>query len=136
VVLLDALGKLLQRQGRSRLAEAIEYYRAARGQRRHLGIALSKALLAAGRAEEAEAVLQELAPRHANNPAFHVHRGVAAYYQTKHGEAEAAWRKALDLRPECAEAYYCLGILLADGRKHGAAEAACRKALALKPDLP
>src|SRR5262249_56145771 len=34
VVLLDIFGKLLERQGRSRLGEAIAYYRAARGQRR------------------------------------------------------------------------------------------------------
>src|SRR5262249_34212432 len=45
VVLLDALAKLLERQGPSRLEEAIGYYRTARGQRHHLGISLSKALL-------------------------------------------------------------------------------------------
>src|SRR5262249_53878265 len=72
VVLLDVLGKLLERQGPSRRAEAIEYYRAARGQRPELGIALTKALLAAGRGEEAEEVLQELAPRQSDNPAFHI----------------------------------------------------------------
>ena len=42
VVLLDALGKLLERQGPSRLEEAIGYYRTARGQRRHLGISLTR----------------------------------------------------------------------------------------------
>jgi serine/threonine-protein kinase len=135
VVLLDALGKLLEQQGPSRRAEAIEYYRAARAQRQQLGLALCKALLGAGRAEEAEQVLQELAPRQSNNPAFHVRRGLAAYLQKKHGAAEAAWRQALDLRPECAEAHYNLGILLADKQKPGAAEAFYRKALELKPDL-
>jgi Flp pilus assembly protein TadD len=79
--------------------------------------------------------LQELAPRESNNPAFHVHYGVAAYLQKKHGEAEAAWGKALDLRPECAEAHYCLGILLGDRQKLGAAEAAYRKAIAFRPEF-
>src|SRR5262249_41167047 len=133
VVLLNILGKVLARQGPSRFAEAIEYFRAARGQRPQLGINLSKALLLAGRAEEAEGVLQELAPRDSNDPGFHVHRGVAAYLQKKHGEAEAAWGKALALRPECAEAHYCLGTLLSDRQKFGAAEAAYRKAIASRP---
>ena len=135
VVLLGTLAKLLECQGPSRLAEAIEYYRAARGQRPQLGIALSKALVAAGRGEEAEEVLQELAPRQSHDPAFHVLRGVAAYLQKKHGAAEAAYRQAIALRPECAEAHYSLGILLADGHKHGAAEAAYRQAIASRPDF-
>jgi Flp pilus assembly protein TadD len=135
VVLLDMLGKLLERQGPSRLAEAIEYFRAARGQRPQLGIALSTALLNAGRAGEAEQVLQELAPWQSNQPPFHVLRGIAAYHQKKHGEAEAAWRQAIALRPNYAGAYHCLGVLLADGQKHSAAEAACRKAIALRPDF-
>src|SRR5262245_37399059 len=135
VVLLNILGKILVRQGRSRLAEAIEFFRAARGQRPQLGIALSRALISAGRAEEAEGVLQELAPRETNNPAFHVRLGVAAYLQKKHAAAEAAWGKALDLQPECAEAHYCLGNLLEDGQKQGEAEAAYRKAIAFRPDF-
>jgi tetratricopeptide (TPR) repeat protein len=135
VVLLNILGKILVRQRPSRLAEAIEYFRAARGQRPQLGIALSKALINAGRAEEAEGVLQELAPRESNNPAFHVHLGIAAYLRKKHAAAEAAWGKALDLRPECAEAHYCLGNLLEDGQKHGEAEAAYRKAIVFRPDF-
>jgi tetratricopeptide (TPR) repeat protein len=135
-VLLGALGKLLERQGRARLAEAIEYYRAARGQRRQLGIALSKALLDAGRAEEAEEVLQELEPQQSNNPAFYVHRGVAAYSQRKPADAETAYRKALALalKPDLAEAYANLGKILQTQRKYGEAEAVCRKALTLRPD--
>jgi serine/threonine-protein kinase len=135
VILLDSLGKLLERHGASRLAEAIAYYRAARGQRRHLGIALSKALLRAGQVEEAEGVLDELAPQQSNNPAFYVLRGAATYYQQKYGEAEAAWRKARDLSHDCAEAYCGLGIILDHEQKYGEAEAAYRKAIALKPDL-
>jgi serine/threonine-protein kinase len=136
VVLLDALGKLLERQGPTRLPEAIEYYRAARGQRRQLGIALSKALVDARRVEEAEQVLQELEPQQSNNPAFQLNRGIAAYRRKKLAEAEAAWRKAITLRPEYAEAHYNLGILLANRHKHGEAEAAWRKAIAVKPDYP
>jgi Flp pilus assembly protein TadD len=81
-------------------------YRAARGQRRQLGIALSKALVAAGRAEEAGEVLQELEPEQSNNLAFYVYRGVAAHHQSKSVEAEAAYRRALALKPDFAEAYY------------------------------
>src|SRR5262249_56318978 len=58
VVLLDALGKLLERQGPSRRGNAIEYYRAARAQRPRLGIALSGVLIRDRRAEEAEGGLR------------------------------------------------------------------------------
>jgi serine/threonine-protein kinase len=135
VVLLHFLGKLLERQGRTRLPEAIEYYRAARGQRRQLGIALSRVLLRAGRAEEAEVVLQELLPSQSSNPVFHVYCGIAAYLKKKHDAAEAACRKAVDLNPQCAEAYYLLGILRGDGQNLGEAVAAYRKAIALRPDF-
>src|SRR5262249_8178178 len=135
VVLLDALGKLLERQGTSRLEEAIGYYRAARGQRRHLGMALSKALLRAGRPVEAEEGLKELAPWQQNNPAFHVCLGDCAYGQQKYREAEAAYRKAIDLDPDLARAYSNLGNALGAQRRYREAEAASCKATALEPDL-
>src|SRR6185295_10687834 len=103
---------LLERQGPSRLTEAIGYYRAARGQRHHLGIALSKALMSAGRAAEAEEVLQELALRQPDHPASYFFLGVAANNQKNYGKAEAACRKALDLKPDLANAHANLGNAL------------------------
>jgi serine/threonine-protein kinase len=135
VMLLYVLGQLLERQGSSRLSEAIEYYRAARSQRPQLGMALSKALLGARRAEEAEEVLRELEPQKSNNPVFHAYRGLAAYYQEKFGEAEVAFRKVLDLKPDWAGAHSDLGAALNAQQRFGEAEAACRKALDLKPNL-
>ncbi|PWT90381.1 MAG: hypothetical protein C5B56_05470 [Proteobacteria bacterium] len=135
VLLLDVLAKLLERQGPARRAEAIEYYRAARSQRRQLGMALSTALLAAHRTEEAEDVLQELAPQQFNNPTFYYLRGLAAYHLKKQAEAEAAWRKVLELKSDFAEAHCCLGFILNDEAKYSEAEAACRKAIELKPAL-
>jgi serine/threonine protein kinase/tetratricopeptide (TPR) repeat protein len=62
--------------------------------------------------------------------------GIALGGQGKHAEAEAAFRKALALKPDDAEAYSNLGVILNDHQgKHAEAEAAFRKALALKPDL-
>jgi serine/threonine-protein kinase len=137
VVLLAALGKLLERQGRSRLDEAIGYYRAARGQRRHLGIALSKALLRARRAVEAEYVLQELVPQQADdrNPAFYLYLGTARMGLKRFAAAEAAYREALSLDPDIAAAHSNLGAALNCQQKHRQAEAASRKALSLQPDL-
>jgi serine/threonine-protein kinase len=135
VVLLDALGKLLERQGAPRLEEAIGYFRAARGQRGHLGLALGKALLRAGRPVEAEEVLRELAAAQQKNPAFHVALGTAAFGRQKYRDAEAAYRKALELEPDLAAAYSNLGNALGAQRKYREAEAACRKATVLEPDL-
>jgi Flp pilus assembly protein TadD len=49
-------------------------------------------------------------------------------------EAEVAFRKAIALKPDLAEAYSNLGDALNDRGRHAEAEAACRKAIALKPD--
>src|SRR5262249_39444356 len=131
VVLLDALGNLLARQ--RRLEQAIGYYRVARGQRPQLGIGLSRALPAVNRAAEAREVMQDLVFRQPHNPAFHIFLGVAAYKQKKLGEAQAIFRKALDINPDLAEAYYCLGVILAEQRRDGEAEGHYRKAIDRKP---
>jgi len=136
VVLLSALGKLLERQGRSGLAEAIGFYRAARSQRRQLGLALSRALILDGKADEAAAVLRELVLQqaHDHTPAPFFYLGAARMRQRRYGEAEAAYHEAIRLRPGWAEAYSNLGAALSNQERYGQAEAACRKALDLKPD--
>jgi tetratricopeptide (TPR) repeat protein len=48
--------------------------------------------------------------------------------------AEAAYRKAIALKPDLAEAHHGLGNALREQRKLAPAEAAYRKAIALKPD--
>jgi serine/threonine-protein kinase len=135
VVLLNALARRLDRPQRSRLDEAIGYYRAARGQRRSLGIGLSMALTRAGRPAQAEEVLQELASQQPANLAAHFFLGGSLSAQEKYGEAAAAYRKAIDLKPDFAEAYSNLGRALDELRKYDDAAAALRKAIDLKPDL-
>jgi tetratricopeptide (TPR) repeat protein len=135
VLLLHALGELLERQGPSRLEEAIGYYRAGRSRRRDLGVALSTALVRAGRPAEAEEVLQDLIHQRTDNPAFYFWLGTALAAQQKPGAAEAAYRKVIGLKPGYAEAHNNLGIALADQGKHGAAAEAYHKAIALKPEL-
>jgi tetratricopeptide (TPR) repeat protein len=55
--------------------------------------------------------------------------------QGKHGAAEAAYRKAIALKPDLAEAHFNLGIVLYNLRKLGEAEAAYRKTIALQPEF-
>jgi tetratricopeptide (TPR) repeat protein len=135
VVLLDALGKVLERQGRSRLEEAIGYYRTARGQLPDLGISLSNALIDTGRPEQAEEVMQELVRRQPGNAAFHYTLGRAAYYQKKYGEAQAHFGKTTELNPGLVDAYVSLGIVMTAQQKHNEAERFLRMAILLKPDL-
>ena len=135
VVLLDALGKLLEGQGPSRLEEAIGYYRTARGQRPHLGISLSEALISAGRAAEAAEVMQALVPLQPVKPVVYHYLDVAAYYQKKYGEAETCFRKAIELKCAFAEPYINLGAALTAQQKHREAEAVLRQVIALKPDF-
>ena len=49
-------------------------------------------------------------------------------------DAVAAYRKAIELKSDDAEAYYNLGIALDDQKKLDEAVAAYRKAIELKPD--
>jgi serine/threonine-protein kinase len=135
VVLLDALGTLLERQGPSRRGKAIECYRAARALRPRLGVALSGALLRAGRAEEAEDVLQDLRRQQLDTPQLYNYLGACLDAQKKHPAAEAAYRKAIDLQPDYADAHNNLGMCLDDQRKPAAAEASFRKAIDLRPDF-
>jgi Flp pilus assembly protein TadD len=136
VVLLDALGRLLGRQGPSRLAEAVGYYRAARALRPRLGVALGRALAEAGQASEGEAVLRDLTRRQPNNPEMRAHLGTALAAQGKAAGAEAAFREAVRLKPDFPEAHYNLGNALRAQGNLCAAVGAWREALRLKPDYP
>ncbi len=51
----------------------------------------------------------------------------------RYDEAEAAYRKAIELNPSDATAYYNLGILLKNLKRYDEAEAAYRKAIELNP---
>ena len=66
----------------------------------------------------------------------HYNLGIALRDQNKLEEAVAAYRKAIELKPDYAEAHYNLGIALRDQKKPAEAEAAFRKAIELKPDYP
>jgi Flp pilus assembly protein TadD len=68
--------------------------------------------------------MQDLVLRQPGNPTFYIFLGIAAYAQEEEGDAETIFRKALELNPDIAEAYYCLGILLAGQWRDGEAEAA------------
>jgi serine/threonine-protein kinase len=132
VVLLTALGKLLEGQGR--WPEAVGCYRAARALRPNLGMALARALRRAGGAGEAEAVLRSRRDEEPRNPVLWFHLGNALRDQKKLAGAEAAYRRAVALQPDLALAHANLGAALADQGKPAAAEAAYRRAIELKPD--
>lgn len=135
VLLLAALGKLLERQGPSRCAEAIGYYRAAYSLSGQLGLALGRALLYAGKPAEAEELLRELVRQspYARHVAARQYLGCALLAQQKYGEAEAAFREALALKPEDGLACRNLGYALLRQARLGEAAAALRKADGLLP---
>jgi serine/threonine-protein kinase len=134
VPLLVFLARLLERQGPSRLEEAIGYYRAARAADHNLGLALSTALCNAGRANQGEEVLRELIRHHPDNPGYRAELGYALAEQGRLAEAEAANRKAIDIQPDYAEAHNNLGNILLLQQKYVEAEAAYRQAIELKHD--
>jgi serine/threonine-protein kinase len=135
-LLLDALGKLLMLRGPPRLGNAIENFRAARALRPRMGIVFSRALLHANRAKEAEGVLRDLLRHQQETTTLINHLGVCLDAQHKYAEAEVAYRKAIDLTPDFAEAHNNLGLCLGDQQRHEEAERAVRKAIDLRPNWP
>jgi tetratricopeptide (TPR) repeat protein/tRNA A-37 threonylcarbamoyl transferase component Bud32 len=135
VVLLDSLGKFLQRQHPPRLGEAIECYRAARAVRPELRIALSTALAKAGRWLEAQAIVGDLLKKESDDPDVLEYLGSVLHDQYRLEEAVAAFQKAITVKPADAELYHSLGDVLSDQNKSHEAEDAYRKAIAIKPDF-
>jgi tetratricopeptide (TPR) repeat protein len=131
VVLLDALGRLLARQGRA--GEAIECFRAARTLRPQLGVQLGLALVEAGRGAEAETVLSDLLRRQPNNPELHFYHGNTLAAQHKMEAAIAAFRQAIYLKRDSYEAHVNLGSALTEQNEPEEAVAAFQKAITLKP---
>lgn len=66
----------------------------------------------------------------------HNDRGVMLFHRRELAAAEAEFRKALDIRPDFAEACNNLGLTLSDLGKKDEAVAAFRKAIELSPDAP
>ncbi len=66
--------------------------------------------------------------------AYHSNLGSALLDLERAEEAEAAFRTALELQPEYAEAWCNLAAALLELRRFAEAEAAARRALALRPD--
>ncbi|MBU1356921.1 MAG: tetratricopeptide repeat protein [Candidatus Edwardsbacteria bacterium] len=66
----------------------------------------------------------------------HNDRGVMLFHRRELAAAEAEFRKALDIRPDFAEAYNNLGLTMSDlGKKEEAVEA-FKKAIDLSPEAP
>jgi tetratricopeptide (TPR) repeat protein len=135
VRLLTDLGWLLERRKPPRLAEAIACYKAARGLRPGLGVALGLALSRAGQGKEREAVLRELIRQQPKNPEVHVYLGNSLHEQGRSKEAEAAYRQAIRFKPDLPGAHYGLGNSLHAQGQYKEAEAAYRQAIRLKPDF-
>ncbi|GEM_PF-1257852 len=90
------------------------------------------ALLESQRGEQAAAAEE----RRLRQSDEHNEKGVMLYHRREPGAAEAEFRRAIELRPDFAEAYNNLGLALSDQNKKEEAVAAFRKAVELLPDAP
>jgi serine/threonine-protein kinase len=133
-VLWLTLAQLLERQRPPRLAEAIACYQTARALHPELGIGLSKALCAAGKAADAVAILRDLLRRQPDHPELHFHLGYALTAGRRLDDALTAYQRAIALQPELAEAHNNIGVVLCDQGRLDEAFAALQKANALQPD--
>jgi superkiller protein 3 len=132
-VLLDALGRLLDRQGPSRLGEAIAYYQTVCRKRPRLGINVSRALSRTGSVLAGETVLRDLIRQQPDNVDLQFYLGLTLLEQKKSREAADAFRKAVAGRKDWAAAHYNLGLALAAAGDARGAGARFREAVALNP---
>jgi Flp pilus assembly protein TadD len=136
-VLYVSLGWLLVGQQPPRWREAAECYAAARALRPELGDPLAYALVKSNQAEAGLALYDWLVKEQPDNPWLHFRRGNALHERRHFREAEAAFREAVRLNPDFAEAHANLGNALNQQRgRSEEAEAAFREALRLKSGLP
>jgi tetratricopeptide (TPR) repeat protein len=133
VVLLNELGRLLERQGR--LREAIGCYRAVRAARPGLGAALARVLQLGGQPAEAEAIQRDLLRQQPRNPERHFNLGYVLQMRKKLRQAEVAYRDALALDAQYTDARHNLGTVLQKRNDPDGAIACFRRALALDPRL-
>lgn len=94
---------------------------------------LGNALMALGRAAEAEAAYRRALARKSDHADAHYNLGLALQAQDRLEEAVASYRRALELRPGHAESYNNLGNALKALGKPAAAEDCYRRALASRP---
>ena len=97
---------------------------------------LRTALFKAGLMPAAEQKIADLGGGRMDTAAYANASGmILECLQQRYEDAEAAYRKALELAPDSAHAWNGLGIVLDNQNRYPEAEAAYRKALELAPDL-
>lgn len=95
----------------------------------------SMTYLAQGKADAAQALLEQTVAGHADAGRLHNALGVVYKSQGKFDEAKQAYQKAIELRDGHIEAYYNLAILYREQGLFKEAEKEYRHALFLKPDF-
>ena len=73
-------------------------------------------------------------PRNLAHVLERIRLNIALKEAQRNAEAEATYRRAIELRPDYATAYYNLALLLNEQSRPAHAEAMVRKAIALRPD--
>jgi Flp pilus assembly protein TadD len=63
-------------------------------------------------------------------------QAIASHKEGKIDEAEKSYKKAIELKPDYAEAHYNLGVMLQNLGRFDEAEKSYKKAIELKPDFP
>jgi Tfp pilus assembly protein PilF len=135
LVLYHILGEVLTTRKPPRWGEAVVFYQAARALRPDLGVNLAQALMNSGHAREGLDLLARMVHDSPNNPYLHFQRGFALLKQERYAEAEAAYRQAIELKPDYALAYNNLGKVLHDQGRVDEAIAEYQKAIQLDPKI-
>jgi tetratricopeptide (TPR) repeat protein len=100
--------------------------------------ALGNSYAAAGQHEEAIGVYRQIIAREATTPLPQVHYNIGLSLSAlgRQQEAAAAFEKAVELKPDYAEAHYNLGVLHSGAERYAEAVESFRRALAARADYP
>lgn len=89
-----------------------------------------------GNLEAGRAALEKVPPEEIRDSQPYLNVGILLMNQKKPSEAEAAFTKAVEVKPELSEGYYYRGLARLQMKKNAEAKADLQKALDLAPDGP
>src|SRR5262245_54683803 len=88
----------------------------------------------AGRLQQAEELYRKIVQAGSTDPAVWCYLATAQLGQNKPAEAEASYRRALEIRPQFAEAHADLGVALVQQGRMAEAAVSLEQAIRLRPE--
>ena len=119
--------------GNSESGKAMQYEMATRSDGSTAAVELARTFIREGENRQAEALLREQLRGSPNDERLHMLLGGTCFLQEKYPEAEAEYRRVIELKPDNVDAWYNLGLALLKLGKPGDAREAFATTVRISP---